>query len=114
MSEKYYYLKGKELIECETIEKYWEMIDKYGESQEIAINIVTPRTISISDSKHFPIVSTCCQYRYTGKYIFQTIIIGGEHTLYSKRYATYDDAIAGHWRIVRNLKTEIEEAHTDG
>lgn len=36
---------------------------------------------------------------------FETMIFGGEHDSFCERYSTYDDALAGHARVVECLKS---------
>lgn len=40
--------------------------------------------------------------------IFETMIFGGEHDQYHERYATWDDAVAGHERAVALASSPAE------
>lgn len=37
--------------------------------------------------------------------LFETMIFGGKHDQYQERYTTWDDAVAGHERAVRRVKS---------
>lgn len=46
--------------------------------------------------------------------LFETMVFGGEHDGYQRRYATYDDAIAQHdrvaWNLLRGRDPDAEDA----
>ena len=42
--------------------------------------------------------------------LFESMIFGGEHDEYQRRYCTYDEALEGHNNLVKALE---EERHPD-
>lgn len=95
---KKYILNGKEPVECDDTIEWGKW---FGEGSN---RIVKQETVNDS------FVSTIfmgLDHAFNGgvPVLFETIVFNGKHDQYSERYYDWDEAEAGHKRIVEMIKT---------
>ena len=90
---KTYILKGKKPVLCEDRDRYVNWFETA--NRKVALTVV--KTITVST------VFLGLDHNFLGNgepQFFETMIFGGKHDEYQERYATWDEAEAGHKRAV--------------
>jgi len=90
-------LKGKEVIEVSNLRE-WGMFFENKESRRVAVDEVNGARVSTV------FLGVDHSWGYGPKLWFETMIFGGEHDGFQDRYTTWDEAEAGHKRVVEALK----------
>lgn len=115
---KYYTLKGKEPVLCKDLAELGQLkpVDYRVALTDIPSVKILTTLGKLFRSKFFePVqVSTVflhidCNYGTGKPELFETMVFGGEYDEHQWRYATWDEALKGHWEVVGKAKGRVKE-----
>jgi hypothetical protein len=108
---KKYILDGKEIKEVATIQEWAEKFDR--SNTKVAHDTIGEIGSTIDVSTVFlGIDHSFSAIRDNGDHkpvLFETMVFGGKHDQYQERYCTWDEAVAGHKRVVEMVKPTLWE-----
>jgi hypothetical protein len=103
MGERYI-LDGRTPVPCEDLFTWGKWLQT---TDQRRVAFTTTRTAEVSTV----FLGLNHQYGSGPPLLFETMIFGGTHDGYSDRYATWDEAEAGHARAVTLAETEDAHGH---
>jgi hypothetical protein len=112
MSETYYILKGHEIIPVDWMT--WAVWFEEADAEHESADVENTRRIGwwSRDGVRVSTVFLGMEHGWDEQQrplIFETMVFKGEpgYDEYCERYATYDEALAGHMRVVEDVKREL-------